>query len=463
MNELLQDLILVEHYKFIHNGTCVLMVVDNLDVFVLDEDIYHIINEISPKRSKTDINELYRKFGKEQVDAGIDALKEVAVLKKKDHVTSGNFENELSQDVIDKLDIVVSQQCNLACKYCFTPESNGTNVNPGLLSVQVAKKSIDFLLQRSGNKQDIFVCFFGGEPLINFEVIKTTVWYALKECKKLNKSIHFSMTTNGTLLNDEVIEFIKNYRIKLQISLDGDSYSQNLNRPYVDGSETYSAIVNNLKKLECRKLKYSARATISKLTINSITSNFEHLVKLGFSNIHFESAFGSKGGIFINDKTEIEQIQKQYFAIAKKIIENYRTDELSNFTTLTDPLSKIASAKKVNYSCGIGRGYVSVDVNGNIFLCHRLVGHQKFHMGNVMEDTFSTIWFEFIKNRMNVNERKTCKKCWARYICGGGCYAINYESNNDITIPTAAYCHLKKHSIKMALIIYLSVTKQNCN
>jgi uncharacterized protein len=243
------------------------------------------------------------------------------------------------------------------------------------------------------------------------------------------------------------------------VSIDGDIHSQNLNRPLSGGGDSYSKIEENLKKLARQNINYSARATVTSFTKNKIAENYEHLISLGFKSIHFENALAPKGKVFINNKNDIEEIKKQYSLISKKINKTIKSGQPYNIETFPLPLEKTITKKPNFYSCTAGKGYASVDVNGDIYLCHRLVGEKIFYSGNVFEDAFNAKWSEIIRNEMSVNNRKKCRKCWARYICGGGCYEINYNFNKDISLPPRIYCQLMKHSIKLALIIYANAAQ----
>lgn len=329
-----------------------------------------------------------------------------------------------------------------------------------LMNSYVGKKTIDFLIQRAGGRKDLFVCFFGGEPLLNFKVLKQIVIYALQEGRKKNRHFNFSLTTNGTLLSDEMADFIYEHQIKVLISIDGNMHSHNLNRPLPGSGDSYTRIVNNLRKLDQRNISYSARATVSSLTKNKIFENYEHLLSLGFKNIHFENALASKGKMFIKDKNDIRDIKKQYSLISSRICSNIRSGQCYRVETTPLPLERIVSKRPGFYSCTAGKDYVSVNVNGDLYLCHRLIGEEDFLLGNVIEDTYNEKWSEAIKNEMDVDNRKKCRKCWARYICGGGCYGINYDFNKDISLPPRIYCQLMKYSIEKALCIYANAAIQ---
>lgn len=463
MNENYNNLSSSEHYVTKINRDYIFMDVNTLEVYILDEIENNIIKVINKYPGVKGLDTLLRKYGEPIVTERIDELLRNDILKKKE----GKKEDDAkcpSYDIdtpgtINSIDILISEDCNLACKYCFVRNGHYRGKS-ALMKSDVGEKTIDFLIQKSGDKKDLFICFFGGEPLVNFEVLGNIVVYALEEGKKYEKFFHFSLTTNGTLISDEIVEFIDKHKITVLVSIDGDMHSHNQNRPLSGGGDSYSKIVNNLKKLDQRNISYSARATVTSFTKNKIAENYAHLISLGFKRIHFENALAPKGKVFINNKKDIEEIKKQYSCISRKINKTIKSGQPYNIETFPFPLQRIITKETKLYSCTAGKGYISVDVNGDIYLCHRLVGERSFYSGNVIEDTYNAKWSEIIRNGMSVENRKKCRKCWARYICGGGCYEINYNFNKDISLSPQIYCQLMKHSIKLALTIYANAAQQ---
>lgn len=404
-----------------------------------------------------DLKLLKCKFGVQIINAHLEALIDHGILKEKfnqiKNIVKDSEGKTDTNDYINSIDVILTEDCNLTCKYCFVKKKQYNDKSALLLS-EVGEKIIDFIIRKSGNIKDLFVCFFGGEPLLNFKVMKYMVIYALEQGKKSNKHFHFSITTNATLLSDEVVEFLGEHNIFVVISIDGNKYSHNLNRPLPGNGDSYSIIERNLKKIALKNINYSARVTVSSFTKNKIAENYEHLCSMGFERIHFENAMAPKGKVFINSKDDIKEVRRQYSLVLKKIKKSVQQKEPLNFESLPLPLNKILAKSPRLFSCSAGRGLVSVDVNGYIYVCHRLVGIKSFYLGNVFEDTFSTKLTEINTNEMNVDNRKKCKNCWARYICGGGCYEINYTFNKDISVPPRIYCQLMKYKIKLALYLY---------
>jgi len=457
MSKIYDNIRVVEHYVFKHKDDFIFLDVNTLDVCILNELENKVIKTMDKSCRDYELNKLITTFGEKAVSEKTDELLKNGVLKlnreKKEVEPDERLRNQAALKIINSMVILISEDCNLACKYCYVKNGQYQG-RSDLMDPDVGKKSIDFLIEKSENQKDLFVYFFGGEPLINFKVLEDIVIYALKEGEKNNKHFHFSLTTNGTLFNDEIIDFIKKHAITVVISIDGDETAQNRNRPLPGGGDSYSRITNNLKKLEQRKIRYSARATVSSLTISKLAENFEHLIVLGFKKIHFENALAPKGKISINDKNQIHEIKKQYSLISRKINKNIHSGQSFRMESIPLPVERIDTKRIISYPCEAGRKYIAVDVKGDLYLCHRLVGEETFFLGNVVEGTYHPKWGGIIQNEMSVDDKKTCRKCWARHICGGGCYAINYEFNKDISLTPPVYCQLKKHSIKLALTAF---------
>lgn len=447
----------IEHYLFKRNGNYICLNVKTLDVYILNKAERDIVKAFSKKNDNKMLSMANIEHGETIVNESIKVLLDNDILKEKSertkHISEYLSHSENTTSPINAIDLLISEDCNLACKYCFVKNGKYQDRSK-LMSIDIGKKSVDFLIQESASLQDLFICFFGGEPLINFKTLKKIIAYATEQGKKNDKHFYFSLTTNGTLLNNEMLDFIETHQIYVIISIDGNMESHNLNRPYSGEKESYQQLSINLEKLNKRNIHYSARATVSSLTKNMIVQNFDHLVALGFRKIHFENALAPTGKIFISTDEDVKDIQKQYFLLSKKANKTINSDHSYNLDTSPLPLKAISEKTTKTFPCSAGRGSVAVDSKGDIYLCHRLVGEKNFLSGSVTKSTYNSKWTEIIEKEISVDNKKICKKCWARYLCGGGCYGINYEFHEDISVTPKIYCKLKKHTLKLALCVY---------
>lgn len=447
----------IEHYMFKKSKSYICMNVKTLDVYILNKAERDIVRAFNKKTTYNILETLNTKYEESIINESINTLLVNDILKEKSKTTQdiskpfNHLKNKTNP--INSIDLLISEDCNLACKYCFV--KNGKyHGKSNLMSVDIGKKSIDFLIQKSASQQNLFICFFGGEPLINFNTLKQIVAYAIEQGEKNDKRFYFSLTTNGTLLNDEMLDFIETHRIYLIISIDGNMESHNINRPYRGGKESYQQLTINLKKLHKKNIHFSARATVSSLTKNKIAANFDHFILLGFKKIHFENALSPTGKIFITTDEDVNDIRRQYSFLSKRIIKIIKSDHPYHLDTFPLPMKTISEKITKTFPCSAGRGSVAIDSNGDVYLCHRLVGEKTFLTGNVLQNSYDSKWAEIIERRIRVDNNRICKKCWARYLCGGGCYGINYEFYKDISITPGIYCTLKKQVIKLALGVY---------
>jgi uncharacterized protein len=456
------NLLVTEHYIVKNSKDYIYLDVNSLDVIVIDELDNQILSAFKNKDIGSDLTVLSDQYGKNVINEHINDFLINGVLLEKSENKKTNTNGQKNQmkplEAINSINVQISEDCNLVCQYCFVKENQYSN-KTAHMHLNQGIKVVDFLIERSDKIDDLYVFFFGGEPLLNFTVMKEMVDYALEKGKTCNKRFHFSLTTNGTLLSNDILDFIGINKIWVVLSIDGNSFSQDMNRPFQGGKGSYSSIDANIKKMAEKNISFSARVTVSALTANKIAENYEHLILLGFKKVHFENALAPSGEIFINQKEKVEEIKKQYQLISEKVTETINMGQACNFESLPFPLGKIVSKNPGHYSCTAGNGYVSVAVNGDIYLCHRLVGVSNFHLGNVNENNYKLHWLETIKNELDVDKRKKCSKCWARYICGGGCYETNYNFNNDISLAPGIYCQIMKYKIELAICLYAEVAE----
>jgi uncharacterized protein len=450
----------VENYFFKYKKGYIFLNVITLDVFILERIDFLIIKALNSASIFNEMHKLKASYGHDAIQKKLNLLILNGIIELSPQSKHSDVEKVKDEEInkITSLDLLLTEDCNLACKYCFV--KNGIyNRKTASMSLGIGKKAIEFLIQKSGNQSNLHLCFFGGEPLLNFTLLKEIVSYAVEEGDKNAKNFHFTITTNGTLLNDEIIDFFEKHDIRVTISIDGDKKSHDVNRPISRGGSSYDSIVNKLELLNQSNISFAARATISSLTTDKIASNYEHLQRLGFKGIRFESAYNPQKGIFVSNKNDIIKIKEQYTIIAKEAINKIKAKQRFDVQAIPLPLRKIVNKSTITYSCKAGRGYVAVDIKGDIYLCHRLVGEKKFLIGNVVDGSFETEIPEFIINEMNVARRTKCKKCWARHLCAGGCYAVNHEFHKDISKAPRIYCQEKKHSIKLALMVYANAAQ----
>ncbi len=350
---------------------------------------------------------------------------------------------------IAALCINVSQMCNLHCRYCFADK--GTfGQPPTLMSAETAKQTVDFLLQNSGRYDDLSLCFFGGEPLLNLDTIRQTVDYAEQQGKNSNKNFRFNITTNGTLLSAPVRQFLKKHRFGVIVSIDGDQDLHDTMRPFANGQGSYDTIRNNLEAFQkgsrLNETAWSLRATFTNNNLD-FTDQVLHLAGLGFQDISVEPCFSENPAVGIC-QDDLPALKAEYTSFAQRYLEEIKAGRSFSFFHFRVMLDQTKRGTQRLTQCGAGNGYMAVSASGDLYPCHRLVGLKQYEIGSVNEGITRPEGRQLFASA-NVNSKSLCRKCWARYICGGGCHAYAIQFNGDISMPYELECELIKHRIEL--------------
>lgn len=350
---------------------------------------------------------------------------------------------------LKSLCLLVSQTCNMKCDYCFVDGS--INKNGDLMSLKVAKDSVDFLLKLSKNK-NLEIDFFGGEPLLNWEVVKETILYGMAESKKKNKNLRFSLTTNGLLLTDDKIDFLNKNHVSLIISLDGPKKVNDKFRKLKNKDGTFNLIFPKIKNLiDKRSNGYYIRGTYTEKT-KSIYSNAKYLFEVGFKNVSLEPVIINKENSLAINKNSLKKIKKEYEKLGEYLYNEKKKGRDLNFYHFLINLNGGPCLSKMSFGCGAGVEYIAVDSAGNLFPCHFLVEFEEFKMGNIYDGIDENLkkYFMYINNLSN---KPKCSRCWAKYLCGGGCIAHSYLINSDPLIPPDEFCTLQKKRVEIGLFL----------
>ena len=361
---------------------------------------------------------------------------------------------------IKALCLNVAHDCNMACAYCF---ASGGSFGLGerddkLMSEETGMNAIRFLLENSQNRKNLEVDFFGGEPLLNFEMIKTIVRNTRELETKYDKNVRFTLTTNGTLLDEEKMDFINNNISNIVLSLDGTKETNDNMRKYADGEGSYAKIVPLYQKLVAGRNNpnykdYYIRGTFTKKNLN-FTKDAAHMRELGFENISIEPVVGKEEDYAIT-KEDLPQIFAEYEKLAKEIIKRERHGENTfNFFHFNIDLENGPCVKKRIKGCGAGCEYLAVVPKGDIYPCHQFAGNDKYKLGNVNMPEIRLdyeLMGKFLFNNIISNEN--CKKCPVKYFCGGGCPANNENFNGDIYSPYEIACEMEKKRVECAIAI----------
>lgn len=452
---------MVHKYKL--NGYNIALDVNSGAVHILDDisyDILDILNDSINKEINNNILEkLELKYNKNDI---IESYNELYNLYKNNQLFSKDeyepFTKMLENSPIKAMCLNVAHDCNLRCEYCFASKGD-FGQGRMLMPFEVGKKAIDFLIENSGDRHNLEVDFFGGEPLMNFDVVKHIVDYARSIEKKFNKNFRFTITTNGLLLTDDKIEYINREMSNVVLSLDGRKEINDLLRITPNSKGSYDTIVPKYQKLvESRGDKdYYVRGTFTKNNLD-FTKDVLHMADLGFEQLSIEPVVSDEKLEFSIKESDLPRVFEEYENLAKVIIDKRKNKEFFNFFHFMIDLNQGPCAIKRLRGCGCGNEYIAITPTGDIFPCHQFVGNDEWKMGNLFDNNFNTkIKDTFSKT--TVYTKSNCKNCWAKFYCSGGCNANNLQYENNIFTPHSISCELEKKRLECAIMIQAALTE----
>lgn len=370
------------------------------------------------------------------------------------------FENSYpTEPPIKALCLNIAHDCNLRCAYCFA-STGDFQTGRKLMSFDTAKAAIDFVIGASKSRKNIEIDFFGGEPLMNFDVVKKTVEYARLEGDKHGKNFRFTITTNGVLLDDKKSDFINQYMDNVVLSLDGEKEKNDRVRYFKDGTGTYDLIVPKYKRLVSNRDKdYYVRGTYTALN-TKFSDDVFHLAKLGFKNTSVEPVVLPKDNPMAIREEHLDELLKEYEVLSGGMLDLMKEDRGFRFFHFMLDLKQGPCVIKRIRGCGAGNEYVAVTPEGDIYPCHQFVGQESFKLGNLQSGiTNSKVREQF--SHANIFAREDCMNCWAKLYCGGGCLANNYHNTDDINKVYKIGCELEKKRVECAIWLAISLSENN--
>lgn len=444
-------------HKFLQGGDYYVIDINSGSLHAIDKFIYDLLLDDNKLSSKEELIEKYEGiYSKKDIEEAYEELEE---LVKEGMLYSEDLYEEIAMkddedSFIKALCLNVIHDCNLRCKYCFADEGEYKGCRKPM-SAEVGKRAIDFVIKKSGKRKNIEVDLFGGEPLMVFDTIKEIVEYAKEQEKIYNKNIRFTMTTNSTLLNDEIMEYIDKNMGNIILSIDGRKEINDKVRVRVDGTGSYDRILPNIKKMVSMRdasKQYYVRGTFTR----NNTDFFEDVMALaneGFREISIEP-------VVLPDEHELslrredlpvifEQYDKLYNEMVRRQVEGDNPFKFYHFNI--DLKGGPCVYKRIS-GCGAGHEYVAVTPDGEIYPCHQFVGNKDFLMGNIYDENIDKEISTTFRKAHIYNKPK-CKNCWARFYCSGGCQANNFNFNGDIHIPYEVGCEMQKKRIECAIAL----------
>lgn len=473
---------MIHQYK--NNGYNIVLDVNSGMVHVVDDlayDVIAIYNTIDKEKRKSlpeadkaavkeEILKKYRNQEYAELFEGADSREEVvetAVTEAVNDIeeliqdgalfTEDIYESYITdfksrQTVVKALCLHIAHDCNLACSYCFAEEGEYQG-RRALMSYEVGKQALDFLIQNSGNRKNLEVDFFGGEPLMNFDVVKKLVAYGREQEQLHNKKFRFTLTTNGILLNDDIMEFANQEMSNVVLSIDGRREVNDLMRPSRNGKGSYDLIVPKFKKLADSRNQnnYYVRGTFTHNNLD-FSEDVKHLAELGFKQISVEPVVAKAEEAYAITEEDLPVIFEEYDKLAAYMIEKKKEGMDFNFFHFMIDLSGGPCVAKRLSGCGSGTEYLAVTPWGDLYPCHQFVGEEEFLMGNVYEGVKKTELRDEFKC-CNVYAKDKCRDCFARFYCSGGCAANSFKFHGTINDTYDIGCEMQKKRVECAIML----------
>ena len=445
---------MIHQYK--NNGYNMVLDVNSGSVHVVDDVTYDVLSLLDQGKQEEEIQEALKdRYPAQEIH---DAAQECQELKEAemlftDDVYEGAIEMFAERPTVVKaLCLHIAHDCNLACRYCFAEEGE-YHGRRALMSLEVGKKALDFLIANSGSRRNLEVDFFGGEPLMNWQVVKDLVAYGREQEKIHNKNFRFTLTTNGVLLDDEVMEFCNKEMGNVVLSIDGRKEVHDFMRPFRKGAGSYDLIVPKFQKFaESRNQdNYYVRGTFTHYNLD-FAADVLHLADLGFKQISVEPVVAPPAEDYAIREEDLPIIFEQYDILAKEMIKRHKEGRGFNFFHFMIDLTGGPCVYKRLSGCGSGTEYLAVTPWGDFYPCHQFVGNEEFLLGNVDEGIVRTdLTCDFKK--CNVYSKKECSSCFARFYCSGGCAANSYNFTGKINDVYEIGCKMQQKRIECALMI----------
>ncbi len=349
----------------------------------------------------------------------------------------------------------VAQNCNLNCSYCYA-EAGTYGAAPRLMPPETARQAVHYLLDNCGGHQQVTLILFGGEPLMNLPAVKAAILEAHEYGGKLDKKVHVSLTTNGTLLKPDVIDFLHEHRVSVAVSIDGPSSIHDRNRPDKKGRGSYAQIASRLEMLfENAPLPIAARVTLVPDQWQAAVEVFEHLIGLGFDEVGIAPVSPINPSLLPSAEQE-DDIMQSFTTLAGRFLDAAVKGHVLPFSNILDLLARLHSGQAKAISCGAGYGYMAVDARGQFFPCHRMAGEPGFSAGDLTAG-IDVNQLRVSLGHLNHNRDEDCSTCWARTLCSGGCHYENHLRENQLGLPRGTSCKFIRNWLELGIQTYASL------
>ena len=464
---------MIHQYK--NNGYDIVMDVNSGAVHVVEDVVYDAVAWLAdrlpelekPEQLSEELKnglrqELAAKYPAEEIEDAVSDIQELIDAEElftrdvyKDYI----IDFKKRKTVVKALCLHIAHDCNLACRYCFAEEGE-YHGRRALMSYEVGKQALDFLIANSGSRRNLEVDFFGGEPTLNWEVVKQLVEYGRSQEALHDKHFRFTLTTNGVLLNDEIMEFCNKEMGNVVLSLDGRKEVNDRMRPFRGGQGSYDRIVPKFQKFadSRHQMNYYVRGTFTHNNLD-FSKDVLHFADLGFKQMSIEPVVASPEEPYAIREEDLPQILEEYDKLAVEYIRRKKEGRGFNFFHFMLDLSQGPCVAKRLSGCGSGTEYLAVTPWGDLYPCHQFVGQEQFLLGNVFDGITNTEVRDEFK-LCNVYAKEKCRNCFARFYCSGGCAANSWNFHGSITDAYDIGCAMQKKRIECSIMIKAALAEE---
>ncbi|MCD8108545.1 MAG: thioether cross-link-forming SCIFF peptide maturase [Clostridiales bacterium] len=444
---------MIHQYK--NNGFNIVLDVNSGAVHVVDDLSYEMISLYEDHSGEEIMALLSSSYPQQEISEAYEEIQELVregQLFTEDEYESYIMDFKKRPTVVKALCLHIAHDCNLSCRYCFAQEGE-YHGDRELMSFEVGRQALDFLIENSGRRRNLEVDFFGGEPLMNWQVVKDLVAYGREQEKLHDKNFRFTLTTNGVLLNDEIMEFANREMSNVVLSIDGRKEVNDHMRPFRGGQGSYDRIVPKFQRFAKSRHqdRYYVRGTYTHYNLD-FSEDVLHLADLGFQQISVEPVVAEDSQAYALREEDLPKLFSEYDKLAAEMVRRHREGRDFNFFHFMIDLEGGPCVAKRLSGCGSGTEYLAVTPWGYLYPCHQFVGNEDFLMGNVRDGVTRTDLRDEFKS-CNVYSKEKCRDCFARFYCSGGCAANSWHFHGDINAAYEIGCELQKKRIECAIMI----------
>ena len=447
-------------HKFKQGEDFILLDVESGAVHIVDEMIFNLLDTFDGKNDAEVISVWQEKYNPAEIS---EALGELHKLIDAEELFTPEIENVptfASVGIVKSLCLMVAQDCNLRCKYCFGDE--GTYGHRSIMSEEVGRAAVDFIIKNSKIRKHCEIDFFGGEPLLNLKTVKAVTEYVREQEKVTGKIFKLTLTTNGMLLDEKVADWLNENNISLVLSLDGRQEVHDAMRPTISGTGSYNRVLKNFKRFVKSRggENYYLRGTYTNKNLD-FSKDVESLADEGFDILSVEPVVLKDSPLALTEK-DLPRIFEEYDRLTKIYLQRREEGRGFFFFHFNVDLNNGPCVAKRLAGCGAGHEYFAVAENGDLYPCHQFVGRNKYMLGNVFEglNKDAKHWTKYFRET-NVLTKNKCRNCWAKFFCSGGCHANADLFNNDIRQPYDIGCEIQKKRLECAIYVQAKQLSEN--